>query len=89
MDVAWSMHEEASLLDGISNVWAREGEVLESSGDATIVGRVREQSTIMRGQFRAGVNRGGYGFAGEHIGVREKLEGVLLLAKEETGWGWW
>ena len=32
MGLAWVMHMETDLLDGVSNVGSREGQVLQSSG---------------------------------------------------------
>uniref|UniRef100_R7W669 DUF295 domain-containing protein n=1 Tax=Aegilops tauschii TaxID=37682 RepID=R7W669_AEGTA len=73
----------ASLLDGIGDVKTCESEVLESTAETTIAGGIRKRLALLR-QLGAGVDGRGDRLAVEHFGVLKKLEGVLLLAKEES-----
>jgi hypothetical protein len=46
MGLAWGMHVEASLLDGMHNVGASKRQILQSSSKAAVLRGIRKKSTI-------------------------------------------
>jgi hypothetical protein len=45
----WSMHVQARLLNGMSNVWPRQSQVLKSAGKAAILSGICNKRTIIGG----------------------------------------
>lgn len=85
MALARGMHVQADLLDGVGELGAGDGEVLQASSDASVGGRVVHTTAISRGQLGLGVNGRRGRTAGFHAGAIDKLFRVLFLAQEEAG----
>lgn len=61
------MHEQANMLDDIGEIRLCECEVLEGSGEATILGGIGEGLVIRTGELGASANGRGGGMAVEHV----------------------
>ncbi|XP_044356780.1 uncharacterized protein [Triticum aestivum] len=79
------MHVQANLLDGVRELGPRDGEVLESPGDAAVRRRVRHtRAASLRKKPASGVDGRGRRLAGVHARAFDDLLGVLLLTEEEA-----
>jgi hypothetical protein len=87
MAVTWIVHKETDLLNGMGEIRSGEGEVLESSSQAAVFGRIRDAGAVSAGKFGFGVEWGSNGVAVQHVGALQQFERILLLREEETGGG--
>jgi hypothetical protein len=82
--LARSMHIEARLLHGMSNIRARQCKVLKGAYKAAILGRVSNQRTIIGGELATSVNGSRTRVALKHAGSLKKVEGILALRQQHT-----
>jgi hypothetical protein len=78
------VHVEAHLLDRIGDIRPGEGEVLESPGYATVVGRVTDGGVRVGGDLGLSVDRCGAGLVVAHSSALEDIPSVLTLVEEEA-----
>jgi hypothetical protein len=83
MGIARAMHVEASLIDGVYDVRACEGEVLKCSGNVVVEGGIRSRRAISGQGLGASVNWSLGQLAVHHAGVTKDLLSVLCLVKKE------
>jgi len=57
------MHVETDLLNSINNIWASEGEILESTSEASKISPIDKGSTFSSRQLGICINRSGTRFA--------------------------
>ena len=69
MGLPWSVHMQAHLLDGVSDVGPGEGEVLERAGLAPIGRRIGDWRPVVLRELGLGVDRRGAGLAVNHLGT--------------------
>jgi hypothetical protein len=79
MGLPRGVHIQAHLLDDVSDVGPREGEVLESGKTL----HRRPRAVVLR-ELRLSVNRRGAGLAVGHASPLEYVDGILALVKEES-----
>jgi hypothetical protein len=75
---------QAHLLDGVSDVGPREGEVLERAGKAPVGRRVGDRRPVVLRELGLGVDRHGARLAVRHASPLQDVDGVLALVEEET-----
>lgn len=76
---ARSMDVEAYLLNGIGDVWERQGEVLDHPGKASVICWVGYKITVRGREFRASVHRSGERIAVCHASTLKYLLSILAL----------
>jgi hypothetical protein len=79
-----SVHMQAHLLDGVGDVWPREGEVLEGASQAAVGRRVGNRRPVVLRELSLSVDRRGVGLAVRHASPLQDVDGVLALVEEET-----
>jgi hypothetical protein len=67
MGLPRSVHMQAHLLDGVSDVGPGEGEVLERAGQAPVRRRVGDRRPVVLRELRLGVDRRGARLAVRHV----------------------
>ena len=82
--IARGMHEETHLLYRIGEIGPSEFEVLKGSGEATVLGGVVKETTIMGRQLGFCVDGSGDWLVVEHLGTFKDLEYILLLTQEQA-----
>jgi hypothetical protein len=77
------MHEQTDLLNNVCDVWASEGEILESTYETTIMSGVLNRRTI-RGKLGACVDWCSTWLAIFHPSARKNIQSVLLLTQKQS-----
>jgi hypothetical protein len=77
------MHEKAHPLNRVCQIRSSQRDVLESTDDAPVHGRVGDWSTSSRGKLGMSVDRGHRGVTLGHACTLKKLDGVLSLGQED------
>lgn len=85
MWLARVMHEKAHLLNRVCQIRSSQRDVLESTDDAPVHGRVGDWSTSSRGELGMSVDRGRRGVTLGHACTLKKVDGVLSLGQEDPG----
>jgi hypothetical protein len=85
MWLARVVHEKAHLLNRVGQIRASQRDVLESTDDAPVHGRVGDWSTNNQRDLGMSVNRGRRGVTLGHTCMLKKLDGVLSLGQEDLG----
>ena len=71
MRLPWRMHVETRLLNGMSDVGARERQVLQGTGIAAVLGRISEERAVFSGELAADVDGGRAWIAVYHASTLE------------------
>ena len=87
MWLMWRMHVEAGLLDGMADVRARQGKILQSPGKTSILRRISKKGASIREKLQRvsiGVAQG----LQSSIPARwREIDGVLTLREKHAGGG--
>jgi hypothetical protein len=75
------------LLNGVGNLGASEGKVLQSAGETAIVSGIIEEIAVMERQFRARLYGGFDGVAVMHTCSINEIERILALRQMKTRGG--
>jgi hypothetical protein len=84
MRLAWVVHEETHLLNGVGEVQTSQREVLESTSEAVVLGSILHRSTVRSRELGMSVHRSRCRVTLSHTGALEQIHSVLALGEEEA-----